>query len=274
MRMGALVFSIITLLSTAACLPLMNPGAYGAQGAFTGTFTTQGGSMTLQESNGQVSGTLSGGNVTGKVTGVVSGGMLSGQITLSTGESTSFTAVATATGLDVNVPGRGVVAFARSGGGAGGGTVDPSMAPSSQMADTLAGTWWHWHGSSLGDPYASSGTSSSTSFERTIELCRDGRFFDSSNRDISVTAKSDAPGYDGWGNPTKGSETSTAGNYQGGGAGRWTASGDDMTGQLQLAFHDGTVETHQYVFKKRGGGDIELDGQWFGYANDKGGQCQ
>jgi hypothetical protein len=130
----------------------------------------------------------------------------------------------------------------------------------------LAGPWWHYRGSST--------SASSMSYERTLELCADGRFYDSSASDISVTSKSNASGYDGWGNPTSGSTMTAGRNSQDGSSGRWTASGDDLTGRLRLLHNNGNAEEHQYVFKKRGGGDIELDGRWYGYSEKQGGRCR
>lgn len=259
---------IIAVIAIAGCLPMAQPGAYDAGAPFSGTFSTQGGTITLQQSRSQVTGSAQGGGVSGQIFGYVSNDVLSGQFTPNGGQAVAFTAVPTVSGLSVTLPGRAPIAFTRGAGsaGAGAGTVDPSLAPSPQIADILAGTWWHYHGTTLSD--------SSSSYERTLELCRDGRFFDSSNSDISATSHSNMEGYDGWGNHYTGSDM-TAGRYaQDGGAGRWTATGDAATGQLQLVFNNGTTEAHQYVFQKVGGGDIELDGRWYGYTNEKGGQCR
>jgi hypothetical protein len=122
---------------------------------------------------------------------------------------------------------------------------EPKQSPA--MA-TLAGPWWHYHGTSVG--------SNSSSYERTIELCLNGTFFDSSESAVSVSS-------------------GQAGGYgQGAGAGRWTAEGDNMQGRVRLLFNNGTVEEHKYAFKKPGGGDVEFDGRWYGRDPDKGGKCQ
>jgi hypothetical protein len=120
----------------------------------------------------------------------------------------------------------------------------------------LAGPWWHYHGTS--------GSLSSSSYERTLELCADGRFFDSSASDIDVSATSTTTGADGWGNPYSGSTTTAGRSRQDGSAGRWTATGTAAQGQLRLMHNSGSVEQHTYVFQKPGGGDIELDGRWYG----------
>lgn len=134
----------------------------------------------------------------------------------------------------------------------------------------LAGPWWHYHGTNTGS-LSSSGASSS--YERTLELCADGRFFDSSASDIYVSTKSDTSGVDGWGNPYSGSSMTSGRNSQDAGSGRWTATGTNMQGQIRLLHNNGSVEEHTYVFKKPNGGDIELDGRWYGYAQDHGGKC-
>ena len=268
MRTLALVIAVV--LAAPACLPMAQPGAYDASAPFSGTFSTQGGTINLQQSGSQVTGSAQGSGVSGQIFGYVSNGVLSGQFMPTGGQTVAFTAVPTANGLSVTLPGRAPIAFTRGAGAAGaaGGTVDPSLAPSPQIAGILAGTWWHYHSTD------GSSSTSGASYERTLELCADGRFFDSSNSDISVTTHSNAEGYDGWGNPTSGSDMTASQYTQGGGAGRWTATGDAATGQLQLVFNNGTTESHQYVFEKVGGGDIELDGRWYGYATDKGGQCK
>lgn len=131
----------------------------------------------------------------------------------------------------------------------------------------LAGAWWHWHGTDTG----SGGNSASSSYERTIVLCTDGTFFDSDESNISVNTetKTAAGSTDAWGNPVDKIIGSAGRNRSGAGAGRWVAVGDDMTGSLELQFSNGNVERRAYVFKKRGGGDIELDGRWYGRSPEK-----
>lgn len=121
---------------------------------------------------------------------------------------------------------------------------EPKQSPAMAI---LAGPWWHYHGTSVG--------TSSSSYERTIELCLDGTFFDSTESAISVSS-------------------GQAGGFgQGAGAGRWSAEGNDMKGRMRLMFNNGKVEEHNYAFKKPGGGDVELDGRWYGRDPDKGGNC-
>jgi hypothetical protein len=123
----------------------------------------------------------------------------------------------------------------------------------------LVGAWWHYH--SVG-----SGLNGS-SYERTIELCANGTFFDSSASDISARAENKNTS-----SPYYGSSTSAFSNSQNAGAGRWTATGDRARGQIRLVFNNGQVEQHAYAFVKQG--DIELDGRWYGRSPDKGGRCR
>ena len=131
----------------------------------------------------------------------------------------------------------------------------------------LAGAWWHWHGTNTG----SGGNTASSSYERTIVLCTDGSFHDSDASDISVNAetKTAAGSTDAWGNPVDKIVGSSNYNRGDAGNGRWVAVGDDLNGSLELQFANGNVERRAYVFKKRGGGDIELDGRWYGRSPDK-----
>lgn len=126
----------------------------------------------------------------------------------------------------------------------------------------LVGAWWHWHGSSSG----AGSTYSGSSYERTIVLCSDGTFRDSDASDISINTetKAAAGSTDAWGNSIDKIYGSASSNRAGAGAGRWIAIGDDLKGSLELRFDSGNVERRAYVFKKRGGGDIELDGRWYG----------
>ena len=249
------IAGVVWIMCATACLPLMQPGAAGADGPFTGTFTTQGGSMTLQESGGQVTGTAQVGAASGKVAGTVVNGTLDAMLTMANGQSGRFTAVPSGSGLTVTVPGQKPITLARAGGGAGGAGGEP---PSPEIAGTLATTWWHYS--------ASTGTfDSSSSYERTIELCSDGRFFDSSASNASIntpTANGERVGDNGTGIYTG----------EGGGAGHWTATGTAAAGQLQLVFASGSVESHQYAIRQSG--DVDLDGVWYGRSPDKGGQCR
>jgi hypothetical protein len=135
------------------------------------------------------------------------------------------------------------------------------FAPQRTAAMTvLAGPWWHYHSTGAG-------TSGSSSYERTIELCANGTFFDSDESNINVGS--------GDKNIWAGRSTDSVSafyNRAGGGAGRWTATGDRARGQLRLQFNNGKIEQHGYVFVKQG--DIELDGRWYGHARDKGGRCR
>jgi len=125
----------------------------------------------------------------------------------------------------------------------------------------LAGAWWHYHGTSTG------AGQSSSSYERTIELCANGTFFDSSQSDIASYAYKDGdPMIKYHGN------AGAFRNSQNAGAGRWTATGDRARGQVRLVFNNGQVEQHAFVFVKQG--DIELDGRWYGRSPDKGGRCR
>ena len=135
----------------------------------------------------------------------------------------------------------------------------------------LVGPWWHYHGSDTGISSSYGGVSAS--YERTIELCADGTFFDSDNSNIYATTKNPtATGVDTWGNPYRGSEVSSSYNRDGAGNGRWTATGNHATGRLRLVFNNGNVEERAYLFQQNG--DIQLDGRWYGRARDKGGQCR
>jgi len=132
----------------------------------------------------------------------------------------------------------------------------------SPAMNILIGAWWHWHGTDTG--YG--GNTASSSYERTIILCTDGSFRDSDESNISVNTetKTAEGSTDAWGNPVDKIVGSSGRNRADSGAGRWVAVGDDMNGSLELQFSNGNVERHNYVFKKRGGGDIELDGRWYG----------
>lgn len=122
---------------------------------------------------------------------------------------------------------------------------EPKQSPAMAI---LAGPWWHYHGTSVG--------TTSSSYERTIELCLDGTFFDSTESAVSVSS-------------------GQAGGFgQGAGAGRWTAEGNNMQGRVRLMFNNGNVEEHKYAFKKPGGGDVEFDGRWYGRDPDKAGNCR
>lgn len=133
------------------------------------------------------------------------------------------------------------------------------FAPQRTAAMTaLAGPWWHYHSVGTG--------ANSSSYERTIELCANGTFFDSDESNISVQSPKPSPYAENQG------YSSAFRNSQGGGAGRWTATGDRARGQLRLLFNNGKVEQHAFVFVKQG--DIELDGRWYGHARDKGGRCR
>lgn len=131
----------------------------------------------------------------------------------------------------------------------------------------LAGAWWHWHGTNTG----SGANTASSSYERTIVLCTDGTFQDSDESNISVSAetKTAESSTDAWGNPVERIYGSSGSNRADSGSGRWVAVGDDLNGSLELQFRNGNVERRAYVFKKRGGGDIELDGRWYGRSPDK-----
>lgn len=126
----------------------------------------------------------------------------------------------------------------------------------------LTGAWWHYHGvdSSAGGHYSGS------SYERTIVLCTDGSFHDSDASDISINTETKAASgsTDAWGNQIESIVGSANSNRSGSGAGRWVAVGNDTNGSLELQFANGNLERHAYVFKKPGGGDIELDGRWYG----------
>jgi hypothetical protein len=126
----------------------------------------------------------------------------------------------------------------------------------------LVGAWWHWHGTDTG----SGGNSASSSYERTIILCTDGSFHDSDESNIQVNSetKTAEGSTDAWGNPVDKMYGSSGSNRADSGSGRWVAVGDDMNGSLELHFNNGNLERHAYVFQKRGGGDIELDGRWYG----------
>jgi hypothetical protein len=132
----------------------------------------------------------------------------------------------------------------------------------SPAMNILVGAWWHYHGTDS----SSGGHYSGSSYERTIVLCTDGSFHDSDASDISINTESKVASgsTDGWGNQIESIYGSANSNRAGSGAGRWIAVGDDMNGSLELQFASGNVERHNYVFQKRGGGDIELDGRWYG----------
>ncbi len=140
----------------------------------------------------------------------------------------------------------------------------PKRSPAMKI---LAGAWWHYHGTNTG--YGNN--SASSSYERTIVLCTDGSFQDSDESNISVSAetKTAEGSTDAWGNPVDKIYGSSGSNRADSGSGRWVAVGDDMNGSLELQFKNGNVERHNYVFKKRGGGDIELDGRWYGFDPKK-----
>lgn len=101
----------------------------------------------------------------------------------------------------------------------------------------LVGPWWRY----------------SKSLDRTLELCADGSFFD-----------------------THAKETPAASGGQfgkGDGAGRWVAQGDDAEGRLHLVFNSGTIEEHDYKFKKPGG-DVTFSGKVYGRNPDNAGKCK
>jgi len=122
--------------------------------------------------------------------------------------------------------------------------------------DFFIGTWWHYHGNATG--------LSSVSYERTLELCRDGTFYDSSESNGS---------FSNGGNMGAAGSLGAMYNGTGAGAGRWIAQGDDLQGGIRLTFNNGNVEEHHYKFRKRHGGDVDLDDKWYGAAPEKGGRC-
>ena len=123
--------------------------------------------------------------------------------------------------------------------------------------DWFIGTWWHYHGNDTG--------MSSVSYERTLELCRDGTFYDSSESNGS---------FSNGGNAGAAGSLGAMYNSTGGGNGRWIAQGDDLQGGIRLIHNNGNVEEHRYKFRKRHGGDVDLDDRWFGAAPEKGGRCR
>src|SRR6185436_10985784 len=97
----------------------------------------------------------------------------------------------------------------------------------------IAGRWWHWHGSS-NSGYGNNGTSSYVSSEKKIWLCRDGRFSRRNDFNADLTTRTDQ------------STTSTTGNRQGGGDGRWTTMGGAQAGKIIVTYDDGSREELPY----------------------------
>jgi hypothetical protein len=85
-----------------------------AQTGFAGSFTNKGGSLTLQDSYGQVRGTLVGGGLTGNVQGSIASGVLTGTIAMSDGSSGPFTATLKANELALTMQGRQTLSFTRA----------------------------------------------------------------------------------------------------------------------------------------------------------------
>jgi hypothetical protein len=106
-------------------------GGYGQQPyappatGFSGSFTTKGGSLTLQDSYGQVRGTLVGGGLTGNVQGSVASGVLTGTIAMSDGSSGPFSATLQANELALTMQGRQTLSFTRAAPPAGSGHKRP-----------------------------------------------------------------------------------------------------------------------------------------------------
>jgi hypothetical protein len=101
----------------------------------------------------------------------------------------------------------------------------------------LIGPWWRY----------------SKSTDRTLELCADGSFHDT--------------------NAKEGPAASGGQFGKGDGAGRWVAQGDDVEGRLHLVFNSGTIEEHDYKFKKPGG-DVTFSGKVYGRNPDNAGKCK
>lgn len=133
-------------------------------------------------------------------------------------------------------------------------TAKPSVATADMQH--LVGPWWHYHSTGSGSNIAS--------YQRTLELCADGTFFDSDESNISLRTEPSS----------RGTVVSANRDSQDHSAGRWTSSGNNTRGTLRLVHRNGNVEQHTYVFKKPGGGDIELDGRWYGYSRKNGGRCR
>jgi hypothetical protein len=96
------------------------PYAQAATG-FAGAFANKGGSLTLHDQYGRVSGTLVGGGLTGNVQGSVANGQLTGTIAMSDGSSGAFTATLKGSELALTMQGRRTLSFTRSSPPAGGG---------------------------------------------------------------------------------------------------------------------------------------------------------
>ncbi len=102
----------------------------------------------------------------------------------------------------------------------------------SQIARDLAGSWWGYSGST----------------ERSIGLCLDGTYFDSSESSYS------GHGYDSGGN-----ETMAWGNAsQSGGQGNWSVEGDQNSGTIYVQYSNGNSSSLNY--RARGDGCLNIDG--------------
>jgi hypothetical protein len=264
--------AIVLLLLLVACVPPQGGWGGGRAGGFGGLWVTpQGARVELQESGNQVIGTVQAQGVSGRLQGYVSGTQLSGTYQLSSGQSGQFSAYTDGMQLTLQAAGQQIVLQRSNGSGAVagganyGGGASAAGAPSPTAVANLAGRWWHTHNNSS--------SAVSISRERTLDLCSDGTFYDSSSSMVDAQTTTRGQGQDAWGNSYDSVTGSGYAAGQGGGAGRWNAEGDDAQGRLRLVFNNGTVEEHAYVFYKRGGGDIELDGQWFGYTQE-GRRCQ
>jgi hypothetical protein len=106
--------------------PYGQPGYYPQGGGYnqrppaqaasplSGTFANKGGSLTLQESYGQVRGTLVGGGLTGNVQGTVANGLLTGTIAMSDRTSGAFSATVRGNELALTMQGRQTLRFTRT----------------------------------------------------------------------------------------------------------------------------------------------------------------
>lgn len=140
----------------------------------------------------------------------------------------------------------------------------------------LSGGWWHYRGSSSGGAGESF---ASTSTERKVALCPDGRFFDNSETSAYFdtgykAAERSAATYG------SGTQASAYGGGQNARAGRWTAVGNQQTGTITLTLPNGVSRQVGYRMQTDPsacssiGCDAVFDGLVFHRSNDLLQYCQ
>jgi hypothetical protein len=124
----------------------------------------------------------------------------------------------------------------------------------------VAGTWWHWKGSSS-TTYGSNSSYVGYSSEKKLWLCPDGRFSRSGSFSVDASTRSENADAIRYGSAARNSADASEG--------RWTAVGTRDSGVVSVTLSDGS--TQRLPYRRAAPGDewqIYFDG--FGYAFDKG----